>query len=80
LVFRDPLAAAEPPYDRAIEPTGLPIVEVLEARRAIAQSCELEPARKPATLPLAPLAVHEQTDALVEGEVAMIVASIDLLA
>ena len=54
-------------------------VDVLDARRAIAEPSELQASREAASFALGPFAVDEQPDPLLDAEVGVVVGSVELL-
>jgi hypothetical protein len=79
LVLGDPLAGGEALPDAAVEAAGVLEVDVLEARGAVTEAGELQAAGDAAPLALAPLAVDEEADALLEREVGVGVGLRELL-
>jgi hypothetical protein len=68
LVLADPVSAGKLQDARFVEPALRPVVDVFDARAAVAEARELEEAREAAVVPDRLLAFQQQGQAFVEGE------------
>src|SRR5207244_4021497 len=79
LGLRDPLAGGQALEECPVEAAGMAEVDVFDAGLAIAELGELEAAGEPAGLAFGPLAIDEQSKAVLEGERGVAVGLRELL-